>query len=133
MDFTAAFHQTYRVAQRVGQNLCREASDFLKRAKGWQIALTIALGLLALAVVLPLAIVLAALALLIAAFLAWLHEFILLMRLPDEAFPGRFDKLVWASLLILLPPIGLLAFWSFRKAHWTEKPLPTRPGLDDWF
>jgi len=50
--------------------------------------------------------------------LAWLHEFTFLMRLNDEVFPGRFDKLIWALLLIVLPPVGTLAFWSYRQAHW---------------
>jgi hypothetical protein len=61
--------------------------------------------------------ILGALALLI---VAWLREFSFLMRLGDDAFPGRFDKPIWAALLILLPPVGVLTFWSYRKAHWPE-------------
>jgi len=49
--------------------------------------------------------------------LAWVHEFTLLMRQGDDAFPGRFDKPIWALLLIVLPPVGVLAFWSYRQAH----------------
>jgi len=47
----------------------------------------------------------------------WLHAFALLMRQPDDAFPGRYDKPIWALLLIILPPVGVLAFWSYRRAH----------------
>jgi hypothetical protein len=50
--------------------------------------------------------------------LAWLRQFAFLMQLGDDAFPGRNDKLIWALLLIVLPPIGVLAFRSYREAHW---------------
>jgi hypothetical protein len=56
----------------------------------------------------------------IAYALAWFREFRFLMQLPDEAFPGRFDKPIWALLLIVLPPVGVLSFRSFRRAHWPE-------------
>jgi len=57
--------------------------------------------------------------------MAWLHEFAFLMRQGDDAFPGRFDKLIWAFLMIVLPPVGVLAFWSYRRAHWPlAKPSP---------
>src|SRR5689334_6716873 len=47
--------------------------------------------------------------------LAWFHEFRFLMRLNDDAFPGRNDKLIWALLLMLFPPVGAVVFWSFRR------------------
>ena len=54
---------------------------------------------------------------------AWVVEFVNLMGLSDDAFPGRFDKLVWIALMIFLPPVGVAAFWTFRRAHWpAEKP-----------
>jgi len=49
---------------------------------------------------------------------AWLRQFSFLMRLGDDAFPGRYDKIIWAMLLIALPPVGTLVFWSYRQAHW---------------
>jgi len=53
----------------------------------------------------------------------WVVEFVTLMGLGDDSFPGRFDKLVWAVLLILLPPAGMIAFGVFRRAYWaTAKP-----------
>jgi len=59
--------------------------------------------------------------------LAWVRELVFLMRLADDVFPGRHDKLIWALLLIALPPLGALAFWSFRRAHWPEaKPVDLR-------
>ena len=52
-------------------------------------------------------------ALLLLFFRAWRREFLGLMATPDDAFPGRHDKLVWAALMVLLPPVG---FWCYR-AH----------------
>lgn len=56
----------------------------------------------------------------------WVREFLFLMLQPDTAFRGPHDKLIWAFLLIVLPPIGLIAFWSYRRAHLpgTDKPKP---------
>jgi hypothetical protein len=51
---------------------------------------------------------------------AWAREFWFLMRLGDESFPGQHDKLIWAVLLIVLPPVGVYHFNRFRLAHWPE-------------
>lgn len=54
----------------------------------------------------------------------WVRELVTLMGLGDEAFPGRFDKVLWFALLVLLPPIGVPAFAIFRRAYWpVEKPV----------
>jgi len=56
-------------------------------------------------------------------FVFWMRELITLMGLGDEAFPGRHDKILWFALLVLLPPIGMIAFSVFRRAYWpAEKP-----------
>ncbi len=60
---------------------------------------------------------------------AWAREFSLLMRLEDGAFPGHNDKLIWAILLIVLPPAGLFLFRSYRAEHWPE-PKPDAPADD---
>jgi len=52
---------------------------------------------------------------------AWAREFLALMRLGDHDFPGRHDKLVWAALLILAPPVGVWMFGAYRAAHWGEE------------
>jgi hypothetical protein len=66
----------------------------------------------------------------------WLYEFFFLMGLTDDAFPGRFDKLIWAFVLILLGPLGL---WAFRRYHTTQWPestderLSAKPAMPrDW-
>lgn len=67
-------------------------------------------------------------------FACWVREFTFLMRQPDQAFQGRHDKLIWALLLIVLPPVGLFAFWSYRGTRWPSvaKPDPM-PGTRDFF
>lgn len=66
----------------------------------------------------------------------WANEFLTLMRAPDSAFPGRFDKLIWGLALVILPPIGAPIFWAFRHGHGepaddrARKPHP-RPWLHD--
>ncbi len=72
--------------------------------------------------------------LVVAFAVAWIAEFAFLMRQPDDAFNGRNDKLIWAILLIVLPPVGVVAFWSFRRAHWSSDRKPEPVGsARDWF
>ena len=51
---------------------------------------------------------------------AWVREFLFLMSLRDEDLPGRFDKPIWAFLLVFLAPAGLILFRTHRMAHWPE-------------
>jgi hypothetical protein len=60
---------------------------------------------------------------------AWAYEFRFLMSLGDDAFPGAFDKVVWAVLLILAPPVGLHMFRSYRLAHWPRTKAKTAYDL----
>jgi hypothetical protein len=56
---------------------------------------------------------------------AWVREFQFLMALRDDDLPGRYDKPIWAFVLIGLAPIGLFLFRSYRLAHWPDpKPKP---------
>jgi len=66
-------------------------------------------------------------ALIVVAFFlwAWQREFLFLMGLRDDAFPGRYDKLIWTFLLIMMAPVGLWFFRSYRLAHWPEP----KPGV----
>jgi hypothetical protein len=59
---------------------------------------------------------------------AWRSELVALMGLPDDAFPGRSDKLVWGLLLVVLPPLGLWAFRAYRRAHWAEPAAGVKPA-----
>lgn len=54
---------------------------------------------------------------------AWVREFVHLMGVADDSFPGRHDKVLWVVLMVLLPPIGVAAFSIFRRVYWAaEKP-----------
>jgi hypothetical protein len=55
----------------------------------------------------------------------WRQEFVFLMSLRDDDFPGRHDKLIWTFMLTAMAPIGLWFFRSYRLSHWPEpKPDP---------
>ncbi len=72
-------------------------------------------------------VILAALIILGLLFHTWRQEFLFLMGLRDDDFPGRHDKLVWAVMLTALAPVGLWSFRSYRLSHWPEpKPDPDR-------
>jgi hypothetical protein len=60
--------------------------------------------------------------------MVWYREFRILMQQDDSVFPGRYDKIIWAFLLIVLPPVGVLTFHAFRKAHLPE-PKPVEPAV----
>ncbi len=109
----------------------RWAADRLGRAEGWQLAMVAVLVLVVLPII-PAVVLL----LLVAAFVvfarAWFREFTCLMRLGDDAFPGRNDKLIWAVLLIVLAPVGVWTFRSYREARWpVAKPGRAEP-FDAW-
>jgi hypothetical protein len=59
---------------------------------------------------------------------AWIRQLTFLMSLRDEDFPGRFDKLVWAFLLVALAPIGYWAFRAYRDTHWPEPAIDLETG-----
>ncbi len=77
-----------------------------------------AVGLMAAA--LPLAIAAAFVAVVVLFARNWLREFSFLMSVDDSAFPGHHDKLIWAVLLIVLPPVGLYLFRAHRRAYWPD-------------
>jgi hypothetical protein len=90
----------------------------LIRAAGVLLLAYFAFWLLSVATGLFIVLALVAAALLFAR--AWLREFAFLMHVGDDAFPGRNDKLIWAVLLIVLPPVGLYLFRAHRRAYWPE-------------
>ncbi len=61
------------------------------------------------------------LAVVIALALFWVGEFARLMRTSETDFPGRHDRLVWIIVMVVLLPIGALAFWTFRRSHWENQ------------
>ncbi len=106
----------------------RMAGDWLREAYPWQIALLVVVALVLLPLM-PAVLLLAVAAALVLFARAWVREFTTLMRLGDDAFPGHNDKLIWATLLIVLPPIGVWLFGTYREAHWPEAK-PKGPAVD---
>ena len=45
----------------------------------------------------------------------WVVEFLSLMGQPDEAFPGRYDKAIWAAVLLTLNVVGALLYWMWKQ------------------
>lgn len=111
--------------------------ESLRGAGPWQIAAVVALGLLAVVIVLPLAMAAVTIGLIAALIVFWIGEFVALMRISDTMFPGRYDKLVWSLLMIVLPPVGAIAFWIYRQqgsidgAAAGAMPKPEPPWGDD--
>jgi hypothetical protein len=46
----------------------------------------------------------------------WIYQFVELMRLDDNSFSGRYDKMIWGAAFILLFPLAPIAFlyWKHR-------------------
>ena len=55
----------------------------------------------------------------------WQREFVFLMGLRDDDFPGRRDKPIWIAIVLLMAPIGVWMFRAYRLAHWPE------PAIDE--
>jgi hypothetical protein len=45
----------------------------------------------------------------------WISQLIDLMASPDDRFPGRPDKLIWAAAMIVWSVFGSLAYWLFKS------------------
>lgn len=66
----------------------------------------------------------------------WLVQFIHLMRMPDAAFPGRHDKVLWVVTFLLAGFVAPIAFWLSgisRRVHpvMDESPEPDEPSEED--
>jgi hypothetical protein len=106
------------ISRQMGEAV-RWATGWFRQAEGWQIALLV-LAVIVLVPVMPVVLILALLAAVVLFARAWLREFTYLMKLRDDVFPGHNDKLIWAILMIVLPPVGAWLFQTYREAHWPE-------------
>lgn len=50
-------------------------------------------------------------------FIFWLIQFFDLMSRSDEAFPSRYDKIIWSAVLILLNLLGALIYWFWKQGN----------------
>ncbi len=60
----------------------------------------------------------------------WRDEFIYLMGLRDDNFPGRNDKLIWVLILVIIAPVGAWLFRSYRLARWPQPERSRDPEAD---
>ncbi len=49
--------------------------------------------------------------------LFWLWQFITLMLLEDQLFPGKYDKLIWGLAFALMAPLTPIAFLVWKSAY----------------
>lgn len=61
----------------------------------------------------PLVIILIAVALLV----FWLSQMVALMKMKDDAFPGKHDKILWVAALLVASVAGALAFLFWRTVR----------------
>jgi hypothetical protein len=106
----------------------------ISQYKLWQLMIAVALlGLLFSMTTVQAPIVPLSLAVLIVLVLfvkAWRDEFILLMGLRDEDFPGRNDKMIWVLVLMFFAPVGTWFFRAYRLTHWPEpEPQPVTEAM----
>lgn len=48
--------------------------------------------------------------------LFWGYQFVQLMLMPDDDFPGRFDKVTWGVVFVLAIPLAPFVFLFWRGA-----------------
>jgi small-conductance mechanosensitive channel len=113
------FESITRTSWERGREYFGAIHDRARRLNGWEWA-GVALCVVVALSLIPLLVALITIVLLVALLFVWVAEFVTLMRLPEDVFPGHRDKLVWMLFMLLVPPVGLLAFWTFRRSHWPD-------------
>ena len=46
----------------------------------------------------------------------WCYQFIFLMMIEDDLFPGKLDKAIWAAVFIFVAPLAPFVFRLWRRA-----------------
>jgi hypothetical protein len=49
--------------------------------------------------------------------LIWAYQFIQLMLMSDEEFPGRSDKITWSLVFVIMMPLAPFVFLFWRGAY----------------
>ncbi len=50
-------------------------------------------------------------------FYFWVLMFANMMLFGSKDLPWEYDKVIWACVFIILPPIAPFAFWMFKNAY----------------
>lgn len=115
----SSLESLFRTGWERSRQVVDAAVDRAQRMSVWGWLGVLLCGVLVIRLI-PLLLALLGVVLVVGLVLAWVSEFVTLMRLAEADFPGRHDKLVWTLLMLVLPPLGLLAFWTFRRSHWPD-------------
>ena len=57
-------------------------------------------------------------------FFFWIKQLADLMRLPDDCFPGRYDKVLWFFLIFFASVLGAFLFWLWKVPRLVERKAP---------
>jgi hypothetical protein len=58
----------------------------------------------------------------------WCYQFVLLMMMEDDLFPGRGDKLIWGLCFFIVAPLAPIVFLLWRKTTLQIKTQPEAKG-----
>ena len=52
----------------------------------------------------------------------WLKQFVWMMALDDDSFPGKYDKILWGAVFILCPLLAPFAFamWKIARTEYLK-------------
>ena len=59
----------------------------------------------------------------IALIALWIQQFAVLMRQPDSAFPGRFDKILWVAAFVVVFWLAPIAFKLWTNTSHAYRPI----------
>jgi hypothetical protein len=54
----------------------------------------------------------------------WAAQLLDLMRQKDDAFPGRWDKLLWVGIIVFVPIVGAVLYSIRKPREWITKSPP---------
>lgn len=120
MGASMTFKGFMATAEQQARSTGKTIHAWALRTPPWKVGLTLAAAGVGLAILFPLLAGVLMFALVGAVVLGWVREFVFLMRTPASAFPGRHDRWVWLTVMILLAPLAWLAYWTFRHAEWED-------------
>ncbi|MHC4253242.1 MAG: hypothetical protein ACYS9X_29330 [Planctomycetota bacterium] len=58
----------------------------------------------------------------------WACQLLSLMRMRDEEFPGRYDKILWFIIVFFGSLLGALIFWLWKVGRADERELASEMG-----
>ena len=53
-------------------------------------------------------------------FIFWCVQFVSLMKISDDKFPGKNDKPIWALAMLLMGFVGAFLFWLSKSSYYDD-------------